>query len=47
MISKPKQHAPAFKALKVEATVSELASRFGVHLTMINQWSWEDQKTIQ
>lgn len=41
---KRKQHAPEFKAkvalgaLKGEATVSELASRFGVHLTMINQW---------
>ena len=26
---------------------SDLASRFGVHRAMINQWSWEDQKTIQ
>ncbi|TJZ84287.1 transposase [Paracoccus hibiscisoli] len=47
MISKRRQHPPAFKALKGEATVSELASRFGVHPTIINQWSWEDQKTIQ
>jgi transposase len=43
-MSKPKQHAPEFKAnvalkaLKGEATVSEPASRFGVHPTMINQW---------
>jgi len=43
-MSKRKQHAPAFKAkvaleaVKGEATVSELASRFGVHPTMIHQW---------
>jgi transposase len=43
-MSKRKQHAPEFKgkvaleALKGEATVSELTSRFGVHPTMINQW---------
>ena len=41
---KRKQHAPAFKAkvaleaVKGEETVSELASRFGVHPTMIHQW---------
>jgi transposase len=43
-ISKRKQHHPAFKAkvaleaLKGKATAAELASRFGVHPTMIHQW---------
>ena len=43
-MSKRKQHHPEFKAkvaldgLKGEERVSELASRFGVHLTMIHQW---------
>lgn len=43
-MSKRKQHHPEFKAkveldaLKSEETVSELASRFGVHPTMIHQW---------
>jgi len=43
-MSKRKQHHPEFKAkagleaLKGEETVSELASRFGVHPTMIRQW---------
>ncbi|GAB2209187.1 hypothetical protein ROS1_60080 [Roseibium sp. ROS1] len=43
-MSKRKQNAPEFKAkvtleaLKGEETVSELASRFGVHPTMIHQW---------
>ena len=43
-MSKRKQYKPAFKAkvaleaLKGEQTVSELASRFGVHPTMTDQW---------
>ena len=43
-MSKRKQHSPEFKAkvaleaLKGEETASELASRFGVHPTMIHQW---------
>ncbi|MEP4410485.1 MAG: transposase [Roseibium sp.] len=43
-MSKRRQHPPEFKAkvaleaLKDEETVSELASRFGAHPTMIHQW---------
>ncbi|WP_417271560.1 transposase [Celeribacter sp.] len=43
-MSKRKQHAPEFKAkvaleaLKGGQTVAELASRLGVHPTIIHQW---------
>ncbi len=43
-MSKRKKHNPEFKAkmaleaLKGEHAVSELATRFGVHPTMIHQW---------
>ncbi len=43
-MSKRRQHNPEFKArvaleaVKGERTVAELASRYGVHPTMINQW---------
>ncbi len=43
-MSKRKQHAPEFKAkvaleaVKGKETISELASRFGIHPTMIHQW---------
>ena len=43
-MTKRKQHAPEFKAkvaleaLKGEEAAAELASRFGVHPTMIHQW---------
>jgi transposase len=41
---KRQQHPPAFKAkvalaaLKNEETISALATRFGVHPTLINKW---------
>lgn len=43
-MSKRKQHSPDFKAkvaleaLKGKQTVADLASRFGVHPTMIHTW---------
>ena len=43
-MSKRTQHSPEFKAkvaleaMKGEHTVAELASRFGVHPTMIHTW---------
>ena len=43
-MSKRKNHSPEFKskvaleALKGEQAVAELASRFGVHPTMIHRW---------
>ena len=43
-MSRRKRHAPGFEAkvaleaMKGEGTVSELASRFGMHPTMIDQW---------
>lgn len=43
-MSNRKNHKPAFKArvaleaIKGEQTISELASRYGVHPTQIHQW---------
>ena len=43
-MTRRRQHNPEFKArvaleaVKGERTVAELASRYGVHPTMINQW---------
>ena len=40
-MSRRKRHNPEFKArvaVKGEHTVAELATRFGVHPTMIHQW---------
>ena len=43
-MSKRRQHNPEFKArvaldaVKGERTIADLASRHGVHPTMINQW---------
>ena len=37
-MSTRKHHKVALEALKVEENVAELATRFGVHLTMIHQW---------
>ena len=44
MSKERRKHSPAFKAkvalaaVKNEATISELAARFGVHPTMITAW---------
>lgn len=44
MSKKRKQYSPEFKAkvalaaLRNEETVAELAARFGIHPTMINNW---------
>ena len=50
---KRRNHEAGFKArmaletVKGERTVSDLAADYGVHPTMIHQWSFEDKKTIQ